>query len=207
MFKIAVFASGGGSNFQSIVDKKKSGDLNIEFAFLMVNNSTCGAASKAQKESIPVIHMSSKTHSEAAGFDKELLSQLKENEVDLIVLAGYMKKIPDVIMEEYSNKILNIHPSLLPAFGGPGCYGMNVHTKVFERGARFTGMTVHLVSGGYDTGPILKQDVVEVEIDDTPDSIAQKVLKKEHEHYWQVVKAISEGRMIQKGDQFWLKDL
>ncbi len=204
MFKIAVFASGGGSNFQSLIDRKHSGELPVEIAFLMVNNSTCGAVEKAQRAGIPVLHLSSKTHPDPLEYEKKLLDELADHRVDLIVLAGFMKKIPDGLLKKYAHKILNIHPSLLPAFGGEGFYGMNVHQAVYERGVKFSGMTIHLVSGDYDLGPILLQDVVEITSEDSPENIAAKVLKKEHEHYWKVVRAFATGEVAKEGERYWL---
>lgn len=192
--KVAVYASGGGSNFESLLQKKEEGLLDVEFSYLLTNNSQCGAVARAKARGIEVHHISSKTHPSEKDFAQVQLELAKS--VDVIVLAGYMKKIPKELLEGFSGHILNIHPALLPSFGGQGFYGMNVHKAVVESGVKFSGITIHLVEGEYDRGPILEQSVVKVDSCDTASDVAQKVLKLEHDLYWQVLKAFSQDRVI-----------
>jgi phosphoribosylglycinamide formyltransferase-1 len=202
--KIAVFASGGGSNFQALIDSKSSGNLAAEFVLLITNNSNCGAVQKAKDAQIPVLHISGKTHPDQNEFEVFLLESLKNADVELIVLAGYMKKMPNAIMSAYENKILNIHPSLLPAFGGHGFYGLNVHQGVIDYGAKITGATVHLVSGDYDTGAIIAQESLAVLESDTPESLQKRVLEIEHRLYPKVVHAFVSQKVTFNQRKVWI---
>jgi phosphoribosylglycinamide formyltransferase-1 len=195
MYSVGVFASGGGSNFKAIADKVSEHGLDIEFKFLLTNNSKCGAIDKAEALTVPTHHVSTKTHPNESERDQAILSIVKESKIDLLILAGYMKKIPDAVLALLPNKIINIHPALLPSFGGKGHYGMNVHTAVLEYGAKVSGATVHFVNEEYDCGKIIKQGVVDIANDETPESLAQKVLAVEHEIYWQVVAAFSKKQI------------
>ena len=194
---IAVFASGGGSNFQSLLDKQMSGELKVSVTLFLTNNSKCGAVAKAQQANIPVIHMSAKTHPIESEFAAAMLQSLREAKVDMIVLAGYMKKLPDIVLAQFAHKVLNIHPALLPSFGGQGMYGMHVHEAVYAYGAKQSGITVHMVDPEYDTGPVVLQKTVDISSCKNPAEIQQAVLALEHKFYWQVVQAFSEGRVLQ----------
>lgn len=192
---IAVFASGGGSNFQEIISKRDSGELPVNISLLVGNNSKAGCFDRARKASVPTLHIS------PSHFDKEeeyleiLLGKLRECNVELIVLAGYMKMLPAGLIKAYPFKIINIHPALLPAFGGEGMYGMNVHRAVKEYGARISGITIHFVDEEYDHGAIIHQESIPVYHNDTPESIAKRVLDCEHDTYWKVIKAIAERKV------------
>lgn len=191
--KVAVYASGGGSNFETLLQKKEEGLLNVEFCYLLTNNSKCGAVTRAEARGIKVHHVSSKTHPSESEFAKVQLELAKS--VDVIVLAGYMKKIPTELLEGFEGYILNIHPALLPSFGGQGFYGMNVHKAVVESGVKYSGITVHLVEGEYDRGPILEQSIVRLEKADTAEDVAKKVLKLEHDLYWKVLEAFAQDEV------------
>jgi len=191
----AVFASGGGSNFQALIDRVKSGDLHANLAVLIVNNSKVTAVDRARVNGIPVEHMAPSRFEREEEYTATLKRCLIKYQVELIVLAGYMKKLPSEIVQEYSNRIINIHPALLPAFGGKGMYGSHVHEAVCASGAKVTGVTIHFVDDEYDQGPIIFQDVIKVMDDDTPQSLAARVLVLEHDSYWKVVEAIAAGRI------------
>ncbi|MER3328448.1 MAG: phosphoribosylglycinamide formyltransferase, partial [Candidatus Kapaibacterium sp.] len=149
---IAFFASHGGSNFQSIVENIRSGYINANASLLISNNSDSFAFQRAEKLGVPYKHISSAQYEDKFAFQSALLSVLSEYNVDLIVLAGYMRKIPISIIQKFENRILNIHPALLPKYGGQGMYGMNVHTAVHNAGESISGATVHIVSEEYDEG-------------------------------------------------------
>jgi formyltetrahydrofolate-dependent phosphoribosylglycinamide formyltransferase len=192
---IAFFASHGGSNFQSIVENIQSGKINANASLLISNNSDCYAFERAKSLGVPFKHISSAQFEDSHEFQNALLSLLDEYRIDLIVLAGYMRKIPQSIIQKYKNKILNIHPALLPKYGGQGMYGMFVHNAVHESGDAVSGATVHIVSEEYDEGRILKQESVAIDSEDTPESIAEKVLAIEHRIYSETIKEIAEGKI------------
>ena len=186
--KIAVFASGTGSNFINIVDKINQFKLNAEVVLLISNNPGSGSVKFAIKNNINVEIINKFRCKEEKNINLKYKLSLKENKIDLILLAGFMKKIPVDIVKIYENKILNIHPSLLPDYGGKGFYGMNVHNAVFNSKDKFSGATVHYVNEKYDKGPILIQKKIDVQDCNSPDEIATKVLKVEHEIFPEAVK-------------------
>ena len=177
---IAVFASGGGTNLQALIDASKRGILNGEVAAVISNNSGAYALERARKENIPDYHVSGKVYPERAEFISRLFEVFDENNVSLVVLAGYMKLVPTEIIRRYRSRIINIHPALLPKYGGKGMYGINVHKAVLESGDRISGATVHIVDEIYDHGAILIQRTVPVLPEDTPESLAARVLEVEH---------------------------
>ena len=196
MLRLAFMASGGGSNFQAILDHVADGSLpGVEAACLITNNSKCGAVAKAQAAGVAVYHFSSVTHPEPSKLEQAMVNALETHGIGLIVLAGYMKKVPDSVLAKYPGRIINIHPALLPSFGGPGHWGHHVHEAVVAAGARLSGPTVHFVDSVYDHGQIIAQRAVALSYTDSPDDVAAKVLKLEHALYWRVVKAISEGQV------------
>ncbi|CUT00387.1 phosphoribosylglycinamide formyltransferase-1 [Candidatus Kryptobacter tengchongensis] len=203
---IAVFASGRGSNLMAIINAIKEGRLNAKVALVISNNSNAGALEIARANGIDALHISRRQFASDEEYIQKLLHELKTRNIELIVLAGYMKKIPPEIVREYQNRILNIHPALLPAFGGPGMYGINVHKAVIDYGVKVTGVTVHIVDEEYDHGPIVMQRVVEVRDDDTPESLAERVLKVEHEIYPQAIELFVEGRVVISGRKVFIKD-
>lgn len=189
---IAVFASGSGSNFQAIIDRQKSGDLQVNLALLVGNNSKAQCFGRARSAEIPTLHMSPSHFESELSYANTLLAKLSESKIELIVLAGYMKMLPPQLITAYKDKIINIHPSLLPLFGGHGMYGMNVHNAVKESGVKISGVTIHAVTEIYDEGPILYQASVPVYESDSPKEIADRVLVCEHDSYWRVIKALAD---------------
>ncbi|HEX2959383.1 MAG TPA: phosphoribosylglycinamide formyltransferase [Chitinispirillaceae bacterium] len=199
MVRCAVFASGGGSNFQALIDHKNCGDLHVEFALLISNNSKSFACERARQNDIPAIHLSEKQFESPDAYSEQLMGLLDEYKVDLIVLAGYMKKLPDVLVQKYRMKILNIHPGLLPAFGGKGMYGKHVHQAVLDYGAKISGVTVHFVNEEYDQGPVILQQAIPVFDTDDVDSLAARVLTLEHAHFWRALEAVACGKVRVQG--------
>ncbi len=196
---VAVFASGGGTNFQALLDHKESGELHVDFVLCVGNNSKAKVFERAAQRGIPTLHIAPSHFSDENEYHNKLSVELKKHKVELIVLAGYMKKLPDDLVRTYANRIINIHPALLPAFGGRGMYGKRVHQAVLDYGAKVTGVTVHFVDEEYDNGPVILQEPVGVEDDDTVDSLAERVLALEHAVYWRAVEAISRGEIRLEG--------
>ncbi len=192
---VAVFASGGGSNFQSLIDKKEEGLLHVNFSILVGNNSTAKAFDRARQHGIPALHIAPSHFESEQAYTDQLLDELSQRNVDLIVLAGYMKMIPQKVVQSYRNRILNIHPGLLPAFGGKGMYGKRVHQAVLDYGAKISGITIHFVDEEYDHGPVIFQQTVPVKDDDDADALAARVLIEEHTWYWKVVEAIAQKKI------------
>ena len=193
MFKIGVMASGGGSNFKAIIDRIGAGDLDAQCKFLITNNGGCGAVNHAKEYGIPVHHISGKTHPEQAAFEAAMLDVLDKYNVDLLILAGYMKALPLCMLKRMPNRILNIHPSLLPKYGGKGFWGHHVHEAVLAAHETESGPTVHLVSEEIDRGRILAQTKVPVMPDDDADTLAARVLVQEHALYWKTIKEYAES--------------
>ena len=186
--RIAVFASGTGSNFINIVDKINQFKLNAEVVLLISNNPGSGSVKFAIKNNINVEIINKFRCKDENNINLKYKLSLKENKIDLILLAGFMKKIPVDIIKIYENKILNIHPSLLHDYGGKGFYGMNVHNAVFNSKEKFSGATVHYVNERYDKGPILLQKKIDIQDCNSPNEIGKKVLKVEHEIFPEAVK-------------------
>lgn len=198
MFKIGVMASGGGSNFKAIIDRIGEGDLEAQCKFLIVNNGGCGAVSHAKCYGIPVYHISGKTHPDSIAYETAMLEVLDKYNVDLLILAGYMKALPLCILNRMPNRILNIHPSLLPKYGGKGFWGLHVHEAVIANHEKESGPTVHLVSEEIDCGRILAQTKVPVLSDDTPEVLQARVLVQEHELYWKTILDYAKEMNIEK---------
>jgi formyltetrahydrofolate-dependent phosphoribosylglycinamide formyltransferase len=202
---IAVFASGRGSNFYAILNAVSEGRLPARVALLVSNNSNAGALELARSQNIPAIHLSQKQCSSEEQYVERLLELLARYDVDLIALAGYMKRVPSKVIERFRNRILNIHPALLPKFGGTGMYGIHVHEAVLASGEKVSGATVHIVDEEYDHGAIVLQKTVEVLANDTPETLAAKVLKIEHEIYPQALAAFATGRVHIEGRRAWIQ--
>lgn len=202
---IAVFASGRGSNFDALLNAIERGDLPARVALLMSNKAEAGALEIARSRNIPAFYISQQQFPSEDDYVTKLLELLGEERVELIALAGYLKRIPSRVIERFRNRILNVHPALLPSFGGAGMYGMHVHEAVVHSGAKVSGATVHVVDEEYDRGPIVMQKAVEVADDDTPASLAAKVLRVEHEIYPLALKAFAEGRVRIEGRKAWIQ--
>lgn len=185
--KIVVFASGSGSNFQSIINATETGSLQAEICGLITNRDNIGAIERAKLHGIQVFIIRAEDFETLADYENNFLEKLEKLAPDLIILAGYLKKIPDAVLNEFEGKILNIHPSLLPAYGGKGMYGQNVHQAVLKSGDTRSGCSVHIVTAEYDEGPVIAQDFVEVKPGDTAETLAARVLEKEHALYPKVI--------------------
>jgi formyltetrahydrofolate-dependent phosphoribosylglycinamide formyltransferase len=202
---IAVFASGRGSNFQAILKAIDDGRLPARVTLLVSNNSNAGALELARSRNIPAIHINQKQYSSEDLYGEQLLELLTRYGVELIALAGYMKRVPGKVINRFRNRILNIHPALLPAFGGVGMYGIHVHEAVLASGAKITGATVHIVDEEYDKGPIVMQKTVDVLSGDTPETLAARVLPVEHEIYPEAIAAFAGKRVRIEGRRVWIQ--
>lgn len=187
---IVVFASGSGTNFQAIIDAVESGEIDARITGLVAGGERIGAVRRAEKAGIPFRVITTSDIPDGKTFADELLHQLKQWRPDLIVLAGYLKQIPADVIKAYPSGIVNIHPSLLPKFGGKGFYGILVHRAVLEADEKESGCTVHLVDEEYDRGPILAQQRVPVLPDDTPESLAERIRREEHKLYPRVIQQL-----------------
>lgn len=183
MKNIVVFASGSGTNFQSIIDAVQRGDISAHISGLITNKPDIGAVERAKKNNIPVKVINPDDLTNGKEFGDELIKQLEGWNTDVIALAGYLKKIPLAVIRKYPNRILNIHPSLLPKYGGKGFYGSNVHRAVIQAGEKESGCTVHIVTEEFDEGPVLAQTKVPVHKNDSPKELAKRILKQEHRLY------------------------
>ena len=179
MLKIAVCVSGGGTNLQAILDAIDNGTItNAEVKAVISNNKNAYALERAKNHGIENLCISPKDYPSREAFNETFLEKLDSYEVDLVVLAGFLVVIPPKMIETYRNRIINIHPSLIPSFCGTGYYGLKVHEGVLSRGVKVTGATVHFVDEGTDTGPIILQKAVEVEQDDTPEILQRRVMEQ-----------------------------
>jgi phosphoribosylglycinamide formyltransferase-1 len=192
---LGFLASHNGSNMQAIIDACKSGALQAMPALVISNNAESGALARAARESIPHCHISSKTHPSPEHLDEAMLDALLVHHVDIVILAGYMKKLGEKTLARYSGAILNVHPALLPKFGGQGMYGIRVHEAVLDAGETESGATIHLVDAEYDTGAIIAQEKVPVLQDDTAETLAARVLKVEHSLFPSVLQKIALGEI------------
>lgn len=179
MLKLAVLVSGGGTNLQAIMDAIAGGTVtNAEIVTVISNNADAYALERAKKSGIDAVCISPKMYESRDEFNRALLQQLNSYQPDLVVLAGFLVVIPKMMIEEYRNRIINIHPSLIPSFCGKGYYGLKVHEGVLARGVKVTGATVHFVDEGTDTGPIILQKAVEVQQGDTPEVLQRRVMEQ-----------------------------
>lgn len=203
MLKIGVLVSGGGTNLQAIIDKVhgKTGEI----AVVIANNADAYGLTRAEKCSIPTAVVLEKDYTDVDAFNQAIIDRLNAYGVDLVVLAGYMKIITPDFVQAFPNRIVNIHPALIPSFCGEGYYGMHVHNAVIDYGVKVTGATVHFVNEQADGGPIIAQRTVEVAVDDTPESIQKKVLKIEHVLLPWVVEQICLGRVSVEGRKVIIK--
>lgn len=185
MLKVAVLVSGGGTNLQAIIDGINNGTItNTEIKAVISNNAGAYALERARNNGIDAVCISPKNFESREVFNDALLAKIDEYNVDLIVLAGFLVRIPDKLVEKYAGKIINIHPSLIPSFCGIGFYGLKVHEAALARGVKVTGATVHYVDGGMDTGPIILQKAVSVEEGDTPEILQKRVMEQAE---WQIL--------------------
>lgn len=203
MLKAAVLVSGGGTNLQAIIDGIENGTItNTEISVVISNNKNAYALERARNHGIEAICISPKEYETREQFNESLLKTIQSYQVDLVVLAGCLVVIPEMMVDAYPNRIINVHPSLIPAFCGTGFYGLKVHEGVLERGAKVTGATVHFVDKGTDTGPIILQKAVEVRQGDTPESLQRRVME---EAEWNImpraIDLIANGKVQVEGNQ------
>ncbi|MBO4514056.1 MAG: phosphoribosylglycinamide formyltransferase [Lachnospiraceae bacterium] len=179
MLKIVVCVSGGGTNLQAIMDAIDAGKItNTQILAVISNNPGVKALERAEKYGVPGICMSPKSYPDRAAFNEAFTAKMCELAPDLVVLAGFLVKIPEQMVAKFSGRIVNIHPSLIPSFCGVGYYGLKVHEKALQRGVKVTGATVHFVNEGMDEGPIIAQRAVMVEDDDTPETLQRRVMEQ-----------------------------
>ena len=198
MARIAVLASGGGTNLEALL-ADLTGHPKAEIVLVVSDRAGAGALDRGRRAGVETAVV---RHDDA----KALLDLLARHAVDWIVLAGYLRKVPGEVVARYRGRILNIHPALLPRFGGPGMYGERVHRAVIESGTSETGVTIHVVDEHYDHGPIVVQRTVAVEPTDTPESLAARVLEVEHALLPEVVRAAAEGRLVVEGGRAWIEE-
>lgn len=197
MLRILVCVSGGGTNLQAVIDAIGSGSLtNTEIIGVISNNKNAYALTRAEQNGIDAVCVSPKDFSDREAFNRAFLEKVNEYHPDLIVLAGFLVAIPAAMIESYRNRIINIHPSLIPSFCGVGFYGLKVHEAALARGVKVTGATVHFVDEGTDTGPIILQKSVQVHQDDTPKTLQQRVMEEaEWQLLPQAIDMIANGRI------------
>lgn len=204
MKRIAVFASGGGTDFQSIIDANAE-DKFCEIAYLIASKEGIGAIERARKSGIPAAVFAKKDYPDLGKLYAELTYLLNFNRVDYIVLAGWLKIIPESFIKSFGDRIINIHPSLIPAFCGAGMYGLKVHEAVLSYGAKVSGCTVHFVNEVPDGGAIIAQTPVKVEEGDTPETLQARILEEEHKLLPYCVKKLCEGKIERRGRQVVIK--
>lgn len=203
--KLGVLVSGGGTNLQSIIDHIESGYLPAEIAVVISSKEGAYALERAKKHRIPAYVVKRKDFDSQEKYEDEMIELLRRHHVELVVLAGFIKVLSPHFVRAFPNRIMNIHPALIPSFCGKGFYGEKVHEAVLNYGAKITGVTVHFVDEGTDTGPIILQRAVAVEDDDTPDTLADRVLKEEHKIYPEAIKLYAEGRLEIRGRRVIIK--
>lgn len=207
MLRIGVMVSGGGTNLQAIIDAVAQRKVtNTEIAAVISNNKNAYALERAKKAGIEAVCISPKDFDSREEFNEKLIEKIDILQLDLIVLAGCLVVLPEKLIKKYPNKIINIHPSLIPSFCGTGYYGLKVHEKALERGVKVTGATCHFVDAGTDTGPIIFQQPVEVMEDDTPETLQRRVMEQAE---WVIlpkaIHAIANGRVTVEGNKVKVK--
>ncbi|MBE9486027.1 MAG: phosphoribosylglycinamide formyltransferase [Chloroflexi bacterium] len=188
--RLGVLASGGGTNLQSIIDQCQSEQIDAEIVLVLSNNPDAGALARAEGAELPHRCINHRDFADRETFDQQVIAALQEAGVELVVLAGFMRIISKVFLVAFPHRIINIHPSLLPAFPG-----LHAQKKALEYGARFSGCTVHFVDDGVDSGPIILQAAVPILDDDTEDSLSGRILQQEHKIYPQAIQLIAENRV------------
>jgi len=202
LLKLGVLISGGGSNLQSIIDHIENGILPAQIKMVVSNNPQAYGLTRAKKHGIPCAILNHQDFSSREDFDREMIRVLQSAGVDLIVLAGFMRILTRSFLQAFEQKIINIHPALLPAFPGT-----HVQQKALDYGVKFSGCTVHFVDEGVDTGPIIIQSVVPVLPDDDAETLAARILKEEHKIYPQAIRYFAEGRVIKNGRHVEIKNV
>ena len=199
LLRLGILASHAGTTMQAIIDACLQGRLHAEVRVVIGNNSRSGALARARTHGIPTAHLSGATHPNADDLDRAIMETLTCHRVEVVALAGYMKRLGPLVLSHYKGRLLNTHPALLPKYGGQGMYGDKVHKAVLAAGEKASGATVHLVEGDYDTGPVLSQVDVPVLEGDTPESLRDRVQAAERRHYVTVLERIAMGEIPLEG--------
>lgn len=207
MKRIGVLVSGGGSNLQSIIDAIDKGDICAQISLVISSRQGVYGLERAAKYGIPSLTIEKRDYEDHESFGLGILKHLKENEIDILVLAGYLNILPRNIIDKYKNGIVNVHPSLIPSFCGKGFYGDRVHQAVLDYGMKITGATVHFVDEGTDTGPIILQQPVVVMDEDDAKSLGERVLEVEHQLLPQAIKLLVEDRLVVDGRRVIIKNV
>ncbi|QEK13672.1 phosphoribosylglycinamide formyltransferase [Crassaminicella thermophila] len=202
---IAVFVSGGGTNLQAIIDNIKKGNIDGNIEVIISSKKDAYALERGKKHGIEGIYIGKNNYPNLAERTYKILEILEEKQIDLIILAGFMSILDKEIVQRYKNRIINIHPSLIPSFCGRGFYGKKVHEAVLNYGVKVTGATVHFVDEGTDTGPVILQKTVIVKDDDTVESLSKRVLEVEHEILPMAIKLFAEGKLKVEGRKVRIK--
>ena len=200
MINIGVLVSGRGTNLQSIIDAIREGKIEGRISIVISDNRKAFALKRAEKSNIETRYIDFKSFKNREDYDKKIVEYLKEKDVDLVVLAGYMRILSPYFIKMYKNRIMNIHPALLPSFPG-----LHAQRQAVEYGVKVSGCTVHFVDEGVDSGPIILQKAVEVEDSDTEESLAERILKEEHQIYPRAIQLFSEGKLVIKGRKVYIK--
>lgn len=203
---IAVLVSGHGTNLQAIINAQEAGLINGKIVLVISNKVDAFALERAKKAGIQGMFINPKTQPTNEDYDKQLVQVLTSYKIDLIVLAGWLRILTNELLLPYHNRIINIHPSLLPSFGGAGMYGMNVHRAALEYGVKYTGATAHFVDDNVDGGAVIDQSVVKVDYDDTPETLHSKVIHEEHRLLTKVVRAYCDDKIVMNGRQVHIID-
>ncbi|MDD5492942.1 MAG: phosphoribosylglycinamide formyltransferase [bacterium] len=203
--KIGVLVSGSGSNLQAIIDAVRRHKIKAEISIVISNKADAYALTRAGKYRIPTLYVDPKNYKDREAYTRAITAELKQRGVGLVCLAGFMCILTAYFIKNFPLQAMNIHPALLPAFGGAGMYGHHVHEAVLRSGAKYSGCTVHFVDEGCDTGPIILQQVVPVKNNDTAETLAQRVLKLEHKLYPLAIKYFAAGQLRVEGKRVWLK--
>ena len=200
MINIGVLASGRGTNLQAIIEAVKEGKIEGRISIVISDNRDAFALKRAKQNNIETEYINFKSFKNREDYDKEIIKILEEKDIDLVVLAGYMRILSPHFIRTYKNKIMNIHPALLPSFSG-----LHAQRQAVEYGVKISGCTVHFVEEGVDSGPIILQKSVEVKAADTEESLAEKILKEEHQIYPRAIQLFSQGRLVIKGRRVFIK--
>ena len=204
MMNVAVFISGGGTNLQAIIDAIKENKINGKIKLVFSNRKNAYGLVRAQNEKIDTFYLNRKKFFSDEEYDERILEELERKNIDLIILAGYLNILSSKLVSNYSNRIINIHPSLIPSFCGDGFYGENVHKAVIKSGVKFTGATTHFVDENVDTGAIILQDVVPIFINDDFETVAKRVLEIEHKILVKTVKAFCDNKIVFKDNRAFI---
>ncbi|MDN5331240.1 MAG: phosphoribosylglycinamide formyltransferase 1 [Tepidanaerobacteraceae bacterium] len=205
--KLGVLVSGSGTNLQAIIDSIKTGKLNASIEIVISSREDAYALKRARDNNIESVAICPERYASKTEYEEAMIEKLREAKVELVVLAGFIKVLSPHFVRAFAGRIINIHPSLIPAFCGKGYYGLRVHKAVLEYGVKVTGATVHFVDEGTDTGPIILQKAVEVRDDDTPEILAKRVLEVEHELLPEAIRLFAEGKLEVVGRRVLIKEL